>query len=138
MHFATLDLERLPTGNSNSKGGKVNVHIRIINHEGNPVIEKSLALQEKNFDNVDKEHIEVNECLPFWDIVPWYKLLLFRASMVSFGMAFVLFPLLALLWLLGAAIYYLCIGGELLRRDRIEKRFQRRHQQILGKGNKQS
>ncbi len=132
LHFGLLDLELLPGQRVNSKGGRFNLHFHTINHEGNEVMEQLLELQETKYHKLT-DLFQFQRCIPYWDEVPLYKILLFRASMVTFGMIFVLFPAGIICWLLFAAIYYICIGGELLRRDRIEKRYQRRHHLLKDK-----
>ena len=130
LHFGILDLETLDEGKKNDVEGRVNVRVQIIDHEGKVAIEQVFPLKEKRFHEIKSSEwieMQLKECVPFWGEVPSYKVLLFKATMVTFGMVFVLFPSFVLLWLLGAAIYYICIGGELMRRDRIEKRFQQRH-----------
>jgi hypothetical protein len=134
IHFGLLDFEILNTENTN--GGIMNLHFRLINSVGDSVMEKVMLMQKKRFNEKDTMPIvQTEECIPYWGEVPFHKMLLFRSSMVLFGMIFVLFPICLILWLIGASIYYICIGGELLRRDRIEKRYERRHN-LQVKGNK--
>lgn len=63
-------------------------------------------------------------CLPHWGVVPLWREVQYRAVIAVAMLLFLVVPLLALLWYLGAALYYIVRGSELKRRAEVEQRYQ--------------
>lgn len=49
---------------------------------------------------------------------------MYRAIIALCMLVLVVLPVLGVLWLVFASVYYICIGKELARRDEIERRYQ--------------
>ncbi len=65
------------------------------------------------------------ECVPYWGASPLWRVLLYRAIIALCLLVFLVLPVLGVLWLVGASVYYICIGSELARRDEVERRYQK-------------
>lgn len=63
------------------------------------------------------------ECVPHRGKLPLWSWLKYRAIIACALLVLVVLPLLVVVWLVSASIYYVCIGSELARRDRIERQY---------------
>ncbi len=120
LHFALLDMV---TGPMKS----LKLVLNVINNAGEVVITRTMPLTKKAHVNIDYNDLQVGECEPYWGFVPTYKTFVFRASMVLYGMIFVLFPACVILWLFTASMYYICFGQESKRRDALLRRYEKKH-----------
>jgi len=62
-------------------------------------------------------------CEPHWGFVPLWREVWYRAVVALAMMFFLVLPVLAVLWYVGAALYYIVRGAELVRRDELEQRY---------------
>lgn len=68
--------------------------------------------------------LERIQCIPYWGEISMWRILLFRAIVVIAMMCCVLLPLCFLGWLLFASMYYIFMGAELTRQQKIEEQYQ--------------
>lgn len=122
LHFALLDIVLVADGT-------FQLVMNIVNHAGEVVIHRTIPLPNKRVvkPTISFDELATGECEPYWGVVPYYKYLIFRSSMVIYGMIFVLLPLCVVLWLVFASIYYICFGKEIKRRDMLLRRYERKH-----------
>mmetsp|Transcript_17536 Transcript_17536/g.29561 ORF Transcript_17536/g.29561 Transcript_17536/m.29561 type:complete len:617 (-) Transcript_17536:261-2111(-) len=66
------------------------------------------------------------DCIPAQGKLTMWQYWSFRAIVALALLIFGVIPLLAVLWFVGASIYYLCIGPEMERRQRIEAQYRSR------------
>ena len=62
-------------------------------------------------------------CEPHWGFVPLWREVWYRAVVALAMMFFLVLPALAILWYVGAAVFYIVRGAELVRRDELEQRY---------------
>lgn len=70
------------------------------------------------------------QVLPHWGLVPLWRELQYRAVIALAVLCFIVLPLLAVLWYLGAAVYYILRGAELVRREEVEQRYREHKKEI--------
>jgi hypothetical protein len=121
--------------------GAVQLEFRIVSHEGETVLMKTIPLRARSqlaHNSGDKELQALREslllqvaqgtldveCVPYWGAVPLWRTLLYRAVIACALLLLVVAPVLVVLWFVGASLYYVFRGKELARRDAIEQRYQ--------------
>ena len=138
VHFALLDIvttEDTATG--------LQLEFKVISHANKEVIRKVLPLRTKQelfeahsaegttqmqFDEAVRligsgdETVQVL-CEPHWGFVPLWREVWYRAVVALAMMFFLVLPALAIMWYVGAAVYYIVRGAELVRRDELEQRY---------------
>lgn len=80
-------------------------------------------LRIKSLNPAEKEDEEFI-CEPFWGPTPAWKVTGMKAVLSWSLLMTVVLPVLTILWFVGASLYYLCMGREINRRRRIEKKYQ--------------
>ena len=99
-------------------------------YDNTVLMQKEIALAppgelitKQRVSNTNLSNYKRHECIPFWGEAPLYTEILFRLAVMTPIIIFVFVPLLSLLWLLFASIYYIFWGAEYRRREIIEKKF---------------
>ncbi len=147
VHFALVDIVAAPEAASGMR-----LEFRVISHANEEVIHHVLPLRTKDelrqihsskaAGAMQEESAEVSvealgvllrlpevlsgvrlEVLPHWGIVPLWRELQYRAVIALAVLCLIVLPLLAVLWYVGAAVYYILRGAELVRRDEVEQRY---------------
>jgi alkaline phosphatase D len=122
MHFALLDLHvQRDTATATAV-------FRVISHTGQEVMQQAFPLPHSLHAKgpVDSTSDGIFECEPVQGGVAVWRVLLMRAVVLLFVAITVLLPALLTLYLLGASLYYLCMGAELRRRQRLTLLHQKR------------
>ncbi len=68
----------------------------------------------------DKYYYENSFFLPFYGNVPIWHKILYLSYYAFISLLFIIFPILLILWFVGASFYYIFFGYEIARRDRIK------------------
>mmetsp|Transcript_6926 Transcript_6926/g.7558 ORF Transcript_6926/g.7558 Transcript_6926/m.7558 type:complete len:506 (+) Transcript_6926:55-1572(+) len=125
LHFGLIDFL------TNEEGGDVStLRFQTISHEGDVVMSLDIPLRPRQTSQLSHSGDDVAiECTPIQGPLTSLRSQWFKGNMVLGVMVFVLLPVLTLLWFVGAAIYYLCVGREIERRERIESQYQQQRQQ---------
>lgn len=142
MHFALVDIVSAPEAASGMQ-----MEFRVISHANQEVIHHVLPLRTKEelqqayrvagetqdmsvealsaLLQQPQEQSDVRiACVPHWGVVPLWRELLYRAVIALAVLLLLVLPGLAVLWYVGAAVYYIARGAELVRRDEVELRYQ--------------
>ena len=113
---------------------QLDMHMRIISHDNHTVVDRRVftgdLLHSTTGEGSDvvgqgktphfaQNWDKSNACTLYWGDVPLYKDIGVRALTAFFLMLFLVIPALAVLWFVGASIYYIYAGAELNRRNRI-------------------
>lgn len=153
IHFALLDFAISPdpsTGNS-----VVEALFSVVSHTGEVVMRRAIPLRARSQQDHPQHHLDSGAinvdaavaagagaghntgvghphvtCVPYWGEVPTWRRLLYRAIIAAALLTLVVLPLLAIMWLVGASLYYVLWGSELARRDEIERRY-REHKKTM-------
>lgn len=84
--------------------------------------DNNVAAAQGSSSDDDVTIVEV-ECIPYWGPVSWQKNLSMRAIIAAALLGTVVLPLLLVLWLIGASIYYICFYKELTRREKLLRHY---------------
>jgi alkaline phosphatase D len=116
LHFGLVDIAEVsPT--------QLVAVFHIVDHEGRPVMAKEIPLRSEPA-AIPQTWAGRVSCRPIrGDLTP-LRLVLFKANLAFFSLVFVVLPLFAVLWLVGASLYYVCVGRELRRREEVERNYQ--------------
>lgn len=128
IHFSLLDIR------VDALTSAYSLNYKVIDIDSNIVVSKSIALHMKRFSHIDSSTIEDkitavsatnggSICKPYHGIVPLWKLLLLRLSLVAVSFSVFVSPILVCMWLIVAAIYYILYGYEKARRQMIQDRY---------------
>lgn len=132
-HLGILDLS-FGTGGASGSGRhhrrrykKVQARMQIVNYVGDTVMDRRVDSSNLLFHHSSDSRsagtgatsIGAGVCTLFWGDVPAYKLLALRAAAAFVLLVFVVLPIVIVLWLVGASIFYIFIGAELSRRNKI-------------------
>lgn len=130
LHFGLLDIIVDPSDSatSNSLG-----HLRfsVINQKSEEVLsfEVPLIRRISCFANASCGIFPYkpgdNVCAPYWGPIPVYKGLLLHFFLMTPVVIFVFFPIMYIVWLLVASVYYIFWVSELKRRERIEAQWRK-------------
>lgn len=127
MHFALLDILLSNNNNNTSKdtgdSNTIQLLFRIVDHRGITVMYKHLPISLLSSSPSNSIQAPLH-CTPYWGDIPVWRNLLFRSVVVIAMLVCLILPCLLLLWFLIASVYYVCIGAELTRRQKIEEGYQ--------------
>ncbi|KAJ1409077.1 hypothetical protein B484DRAFT_403320 [Ochromonadaceae sp. CCMP2298] len=147
LHFGLLDLvPALSSDRSSDSSGNATVQshglsldFSIISHRGERVISRSLPLGDFSdssrvrnlaFLEYAQSDAVLLRCEPARGPLTLWRALMFRAIIAAALMLLLVLPALMVLWFLAASIYYVAMGAEYTRRERIEAQFQE-HKKVL-------
>lgn len=121
-HFGLMDIHRP----KDSESFRLNLYF--IDSSGRPVLGRrwtvhpsrvqpssAVSMSSRRVANLNAEAL----CRPISGAVSLWKDLVFRAKVSLFLFFFILLPLLVVAWLLVACLYYVFMGAEMRRRDRL-------------------
>jgi hypothetical protein len=128
INFGLLDLVM--------QDGQLQVEVSVVSHRGERVLQKVVPLRARQLapppsqlrvDTVagllDRGDAGIT-CVPYWGKVPLWRRLVYKGIIALAILVCALMPAAALLWLVGASIYYVLFGAEKARREGIERRYQ--------------
>lgn len=161
LNFGLLEFQTVSVGNKGTKsdssdhldtataqaGFSRQLVMKILNHEGNTVITKTLPLTSHRSNRAEKmattqaapitaaaaadtrakqePAYSTGVCEPYWGPVPVWRHWLTRFAMASIPFTLLIVPGLVVVWFLFLFCFYISYDAETQRRERIEENYQK-------------
>lgn len=120
IHFALLDLYLDDSGD----GVTGKIVFRVINYKGNEVVTREFPFSSPSA-SASSGSASAGACLPIHGLVPWWREQLAKALVLLYVCITVLTPCGLLLYGVFISLFYLCVGKEVQRRQKVEEQYQK-------------